>query len=184
MKKKDLKIETKKNNIPKKQSQSKENNTENQAKSKKKMFIEKFNIQKELLNRDDIKSILNELNPGTEENIQQQSDIIFEKLDTYNLGFVKTDDLIKSLISGYENKDADEELVSFYNKLNSILKTKSEEIMFRLKKLQNKYWIKNSKELSSKLKKVIVEITTQQLSDIILDDENIKKKIKKKMYLF
>ena len=178
MKKKDLKIETNKNSIPKNQGQSKEKNAENQAKSKKKIFIEKFNIQKELLNRDDIKIILNELNPGTEENIQAQSDIIFEKLDTYNLGFVKTDDLIKSLISGSENKDADEELVDFYNKLNNILKTKSEEIMYRLKKLQNKYWIKNNKELSSKLKKVIVEITTQQLSDVILDDENIKKKQK------
>ena len=178
MKKKDLKIETGKNASSKNKIQSNENNSENKAKSKKKIFIEKFNIQKELLNRDDIKSILNELNPGTEENIQQQSDIIFEKLDTYNLGFVKTDDLIKSLISGIENKDNDEELVNFYKKLNDILKTKSEEIMYRLKKLQTKQWIKKNPELSSKLKKVIVEITTQQLSDIILDDENIKKKQK------
>ena len=181
MKKKDLKIDTGKNSVPKNKNQSKDNdnnNSENQAKSKKKIFIEKFNIQKELLNRDDIKSILNELNPGTEENIQQQSDIIFEKLDRYNLGFVKTDDLIKNLLSGNENKDNDEELADFYNKLNNILKTKSEEIMYRLKKLQNKEWIKKSPELSSKLKKVIVEITTQQLSDVILDDENIKKKQK------
>ena len=182
MKKKDLKIDTgKRSSAAKDKIQSKDNdnnNSENQAKSKKKIFIEKFNIQKELLNRDDIKSILNELNPGPEENIQQQSDIIFEKLDTYNLGFVKTDDLIKSLISGNENKDGDEELAVFYQKLNNILKTKSEEIMFRLKKLQNKHWIKKSPELSSKLKKVIVEITTQQLTDVILDDENIKKKQK------
>ena len=177
MKKRELKLESSKNNnfsIPNKP----EENSEDQAKSKKKIFIEKFNIQKELLNRDDIKSILNELNPGTEENIQKQSDIIFEKLDTYNLGFVKTDDLMKSLISGYENKDADEELMDFYKKLNNILKTKSEEIMYKLKKLQNRQWIKNNPDLSSKLKKVIVEITTQQLSDIILDDENIKKKQK------
>ena len=178
MKKKDLKIETGKNATSQNKMQSNESNSENKAKSKKKIFIEKFNIQKELLNRDDIKSILNELNPGSEENIQQQSDIIFEKLDTYNLGFVKTDDLIKSLISGNENKDNDEELANFYTKLNNILKTKSEEIMFRLKKLQTKQWIKKNPELSSKLKKVIVEITTQQLSDIILDDENIKKKQK------
>ena len=178
MKKKDLNVESSKSNnfsIPLKQE---ENHSENEAKSKKKIFIEKFNIQKELLNRDDIKSILNELSPGTEENIQKQSDIIFEKLDTYNLGFVKTDDLIKSLISGYENKDADEELMDFYKKLNNILKTKSEEIIYKLKKLQNRQWIKNNPDLSSKLKKVIVEITTQQLSDIILDDENIKKKPK------
>ena len=178
MKKKDLKIETGKNATSQNKMQSNESNSENKAKSKKKIFIEKFNIQKELLNRDDIKSILNELNPGSEENIQQQSDIIFEKLDTYNLGFVKTDDLIKSLISGNENKDNDEELANFYTKLNNILKTKSEEIMFRLKKLQTKQWIKKNPELSSKLKKVIVEITTQQLSDIILDDENNKKKQK------
>ena len=178
MRKKDLKIETGKNAISQNKIQSNENNAENKEKLKKKIFIEKFNIQKELLNRDDIKSILNELNPGTEENIQQQSDIIFEKLDTYNLGFVKTDDLIKSLISGNENKDNDEELSNFYKKLNDILKTKSEEIMYRLKKLQTKQWVKKNPELSSKLKKVIVEITTQQLSDIILDDENIKKKQK------
>ena len=178
MKKKDLKIETGKNAIPQNRNELNENNSEDKAKSKKKIFIEKFNIQKELLNRDDIKSILKELNPGTEENIQQQSDIIFEKLDTYNLGFVKTDDLIKSLISGNENKDNDEELTNFYKQLNDILKTKSEEIMYRLKKLQTKQWIKKNPELSSKLKKVIVEITTQQLSDIILDDENIKKKQK------
>ena len=86
--------------------------------------------------------------------------------------------MIKSLISGNENKDADEDLVEFYKKLNNILKTKSEEIMFRLKKLQTKSWVKNSPDLSSKLKKVILEITTQQLSDVILDDENIKKKQK------
>ena len=169
---------TLKNNISQNQPKSKEKHSENKAKSKKRIFIEKFNIQKELLNRDDIKSILNELSQGTEQNIQKQSDIIFEKLDIYNLGFVKTDDLIKSLISGYENKDADEELMDFYKKLNNILKTKSEEIMYKLKKLQSRQWIKNNPDLNSKLKKVIVDITTKQLTDVILDDENIKKKQK------
>ena len=175
MKKKPLQIETNQNSIPKAQNIPKDGHSKNQAKSKKRKFIEKFNIQKELLNRDDIKSILNELNPGTEEIIQKQSDIIFEKLDVNNLGFVKTDDLINSLISDYENKDADEELVDFYKKLNNILKTKSEEILYKLKKLQTKQWIKNNKDLSSKLKKIIYEITTKQLSDVILEDDNKRK---------
>ena len=175
MKKKPLQIETTHNSIPKAQNIPKDGHSKNQAKSKKRKFIEKFNIQKELLNRDDIKSILNELNPGTEEIIQKQSDIIFEKLDVNNLGFVKTDDLINSLISDYENKDADEELVDFYKKLNNILKTKSEEILYKLKKLQTKQWIKNNKDLSSKLKKIIYEITTKQLSDVILEDDNKRK---------
>ena len=175
MKKKPLQIETAQNSIPKAQNIPKDGHSKNQAKSKKRKFIEKFNIQKELLNRDDIKSILNELNPGTEENIQKQSDIIFEKLDVNNLGFVKTDDLINSLISDYENKDADEELVDFYKKLNNILKTKSEEILYKLKKLRTKQWIKNNKDLSSKLKKIIYEITTKQLSDVILEDDNKRK---------
>ena len=178
MKKKTLQIETSKNSYPVIPIIPKENNSQNQAISKKKKFKEKFNIQKELLNRDDIKIILNQLNPGTEENIQHQSDIIFEKLDTNNLGFVKTDDLIKSLISDFQNKDGDEELVDFYKKLNNMLKTKSEEIMYKLKKLQTKQWIKNNQDLSTKLKKVIYDITTRQLSDIILDDENIRKKQK------
>ena len=175
MKKKPLQIETAQNSIPKAQNIPKDGHSKNQAKSKKRKFIEKFNIQKELLNRDDIKSILNELNPGTEEIIQKQSDIIFEKLDVNNLGFVKTDDLINSLISDYENKDADEELVDFYKKLNNMLKTKSEEILYKLKKLQTKQWIKNNKDLSSKLKKIIYEITTKQLSDVILEDDNKRK---------
>ena len=175
MKKKPLQIETNQNSIPKAQNIPKDGHSKNQAKSKKRKFIEKFNIQKELLNRDDIKSILNELNPGTEEIIQKQSDIIFEKLDVNNLGFVKTDDLINSLISDYENKDADEELVEFYKKLNNMLKTKSEEILYKLKKLQTKQWIKNNKDLSSKLKKIIYEITTKQLSDVILEDDNKRK---------
>ena len=175
MKKKPLQIETAQNSIPKAQNIPKDGHSKNQAKSKKRKFIEKFNIQKELLNRDDIKSILNELNPGTEENIQKQSDIIFEKLDVNNLGFVKTDDLINSLISDYENKDADEELVDFYKKLNNMLKTKSEEILYKLKKLQTKQWIKNNKDLSSKLKKIIYEITTKQLSDVILEIDNKRK---------
>ena len=175
MKKKPLQIETAQNSIPKAQNIPKDGHSKNQAKSKKRKFIEKFNIQKELLNRDDIKSILNELNPGTEEIIQKQSDIIFEKLDVNNLGFVKTDDLINSLISDYENKDADEELVEFYKKLNNMLKTKSEEILYKLKKLQTKQWIKNNKDLSSKLKKIIYEITTKQLSDVILEDDNKRK---------
>jgi hypothetical protein len=175
MKKKPLLIETTHNSIPKAQNIPKDGHSKNQAKSKKRKFIEKFNIQKELLNRDDIKSILNELNPGTEEIIQKQSDIIFEKLDVNNLGFVKTDDLINSLISDYENKDADEELVEFYKKLNNMLKTKSEEILYKLKKLQTKQWIKNNKDLSSKLKKIIYEITTKQLSDVILEDDNKRK---------
>ena len=178
LKKKTLQIETSKNSYPVIPIIPKENNSQNQAISKKKKFKEKFNIQKELLNRDDIKIILNQLNPGTEENIQHQSDIIFEKLDTNNLGFVKTDDLIKSLISDFQNKDGDEELVDFYKKLNNMLKTKSEEIMYKLKKLQTKQWIKNNQDLSTKLKKVIYDITTRQLSDIILDDENIRKKQK------
>ena len=175
MKKKTLQIETAQNSIPKSQNITKDGHSQNQAKSKKRKFIEKFNIQKELLNRDDIKSILNELNPGSEENIQKQSDIIFEKLDVNNLGFVKTDDLINSLISDYENKDADEDLVDFYKKLNNMLKTKSEEILYKLKKLQTKQWIKNNKDLSSKLKKIIYEITTKQLSDVILEDDNKRK---------
>lgn len=175
MKKKPLQIETAQNSIPKSQNITKDGHSQNQAKSKKRKFIEKFNIQKELLNRDDIKSILNELNPGSEENIQKQSDIIFEKLDVNNLGFVKTDDLINSLISDYENKDADEDLVDFYKKLNNMLKTKSEEILYKLKKLQTKQWIKNNKDLSSKLKKIIYEITTKQLSDVILEDDNKRK---------
>ena len=175
MKKKPLQIETTHNSIPKAQNIPKDGHSKNQAKSKKRKFIEKFNIQKELLNRDDIKSILNELNPGTEEIIQKQSDIIFEKLDVNNLGFVKTDDLINSLISDYENKDADEELVEFYKKLNNMLKTKSEEILYKLKKLQTKQWIKNNKDLSSKLKKIIYEITTKQLSDVILEEDNKRK---------
>ena len=119
---------------------------------------------------------MNELNPASEENIQHQSDIIFEKLDKNNLGFVKTDDLIQSLISDNKNMDADEELVDFYKKLNNMLKTKSEEIIFKLKKLQTKQWVKDNQDLSSKLRSIINEISTKQLSDVILDDDNIKKK--------
>ena len=112
---------------------------ESQARTKKKKFTEKFNIQKELLNRDDIKKILYSLNPGDDAKIQTQSDNIFEKLDKNNLGFIKTDDLIKNLLGDFE--DTDEELLEFYKKLNNILRTKSEEIVAKLKKLQTKPWV-------------------------------------------
>ena len=176
MKNLSLEIESIKNSFPHIPNFSEDNHSQNKVKSKKKKFIEKFNIQKELLNRDDIRSILNELNPASEENIQHQSDIIFEKLDKNNLGFVKTDDLIQSLISDNKNMDADEELVDFYKKLNNMLKTKSEEIIFKLKKLQTKQWVKDNQDLSSKLRSIINEISTKQLSDVLLDDDNIKKK--------
>ena len=176
MKNLSLEIESIKNSFPQIPNFSEDNHSQNKVKSKKKKFIEKFNIQKELLNRDDIRSILNELNPASEENIQHQSDIIFEKLDKNNLGFVKTDDLIQSLISDNKNMDADEELVDFYKKLNNMLKTKSEEIIFKLKKLQTKQWVKDNQDLSSKLRSIINEISTKQLSDVLLDDDNIKKK--------
>ena len=143
---------------------------ESQARTKKKKFTEKFNIQKELLNRDDIKKILYSLNPGDDAKIQTQSDNIFEKLDKNNLGFIKTDDLIKNLLGDFE--DTDEELLEFYKKLNNILRTKSEEIVAKLKKLQTKLWVTkdNQKNLYTKINKIIYEITTQQLSDIIFDE--------------
>lgn len=147
---------------------------ENQAKTKKKKFTEKFNIQKELLNRDDIKIILRQLNQGGSElDIQKQSDKIFEKLDKNNLGFVTTDDLMRSLVDGEGEEDTDEELVQFLKTLNNMLKTKSEEILGRLKKLQTKPWIKNNKGLAEKLRKVIYEVSTQRLSDVDFD-ENVK----------
>ena len=104
-------------------------------------------------------------------------DLIFEKLDKNNLGYVKTNDLIKNLITQGKNNE-DEELNSFYQNLNDILLTKSEEILFKLKQLQERPWIQQSKKnFKEKLKTIIYQISTQQLNDIDIESDESDEEI-------
>ena len=126
-----------------------------EAKSKRRQLKKKFNIDKD--KSIDIENENNDLN--------EQSKKLLNKLDKDNLGYVETDDFVEEIINRNE-KSIDDEFSLFYKKINENLFTKSEEIIQKLKKLKNKKWIKEKQNFLESIEIIINLISNGNLYEI------------------
>ena len=120
-----------------------------EAKAKRRQFKDKFNIDKEKLNKEDIITILSSIEPEINESIdiEQFSKKLLKKLDTNNDGYVNTNDLIEEIVNRNEELIKDE-FYEFFKTINEILKSKSEDIIKKLRRLQSRKWVIEKKNLS------------------------------------
>ena len=147
-----------------------------EAKAKRRQFKTKFNIDKEKLNETDIINIINSIEKNKNEklDVEKVSKKLMNKLDINNNGYVKTNDLIEEIVM--RNGDLiEDELTLFYKKINEILLSKSEEIILKLRKLQNKDWVKLNENYIPIIENIINMISEQNFYDFenqILDFSN------------
>ena len=145
-----------------------------EAKAKRRQFKTKFNIDKEKLNETDIINIINSIEKKKNEklDVEKVSKKLMNKLDINNNG--KTNDLIEEIVM--RNGDLiEDELTLFYKKINEILLSKSEEIILKLRKLQNKDWVKLNENYIPIIENIINMISEQNFYDFenqILDFSN------------
>ena len=144
-----------------------------ETKIKSEQFKQKFSITKDILNEEDIEQILNLMKMEGQDDKKYVSKKILQELDKNNLGYVNTTDFIEEVLSRRIKKNEDE-LSEFYKKIYEQLQTKSEDIISRLKRLENVEWLKQNKKYSENIEKIIRIITERRLYDI--DSKLIKEK--------
>ena len=128
----------------------------------------KFNIDKEKLNQQDIITIMKAIdieNKEKENNIIEQSKKLFKELDKKKLGYVNTNDFIEEIINRNDGLIIDE-FSEFFQKINESLQTKIEEIILKLKKIQNKNWVMNNRKFLSSIESIISIISNGNLYDL------------------
>ena len=128
----------------------------------------KFNIDKEKLNQQDIITIMKAIdieNKEKENNIIEQSKKLFKELDKKKLGYVNTNDFIEEIINRNDSLIIDE-FSEFFQKINESLQTKIEEIILKLKKIQNKNWVMNNRKFLSSIESIISIISNGNLYDL------------------
>ena len=137
-----------------------------EAKSKRRQLKKKFNIDKDKLNEEDLVKLMTSIDIENENNdLNEQSKKLLNKLDKDNLGYVETDDFVEEIINRNE-KSIDDEFSLFYKKINENLFTKSEEIIQKLKKLKNKKWIKEKQNFLESIEIIINLISNGNLYEI------------------
>ena len=145
-----------------------------EAKSKRRQLKAKFNIDKDKLNEQDIVKIMTAMDLETKDkgNVVEQSKKLLQNMDKGNLGYVNTYDFIEEIINRNDELIQDEFTI-FYKKINKYLYTKSEEIIIRLKELQNKPFLKGKINLTKSIESIINVISSGNLYDI--DSQMISK---------
>jgi hypothetical protein len=145
-----------------------------EAKSKRRQLKAKFNIDKDKLNEQDIVKIMTamDLEMKDKGNVVEQSKKLLQNMDKGNLGYVNTYDFIEEIINRNDELIQDEFTI-FYKKINKYLYTKSEEIIIRLKELQNKPFLKGKINLTKSIESIINVISSGNLYDI--DSQMISK---------
>ena len=138
-----------------------------EAKSKRRQLKVKFNIDKDKLNEQDILKIMTAIDLEVKDNgnVVEQSKKLLKKIDKDNLGYVNTNDFIEEIINRNDDLIQDE-FTLFYKKINENLYTKSEEIILRLKKLQNKPFLTGKPNLTKSIEVIINVISSGNLYDI------------------
>ena len=147
-----------------------------EAKAKRRQFKAKFNIDKEKLNKDDIITILTSIESEINESIDidQFSKKLLIKLDTNNDGYVNTNDLIEEIVNRNEALIEDE-FFEFFKTINEILKSKSEDIIKKLRRLESKKWIIENKTFIPVIEKIINTIAEKNIYDIENEQIDISK---------
>ncbi len=145
-----------------------------EAKSKRRQLKAKFNIDKDKLNEQDIVKIMTAMDLETKDkgNVVEQSKKLLQNMDKGNLGYVNTYDFIEEIINRNDELIQDEFTI-FYKKINKYLSTKAEEIIVRLKELQNKPFLKGKINLTKSIESIINVISSGNLYDI--DSQMISK---------
>ena len=142
-----------------------------EAKSKRRQLKKKFNIDKAKLNEEDLVKLMTSIDIENENNdLNEQSKKLLNKLDKDNLGYVETDDFVEEIINRNE-KSIDDEFSLFYKKINENLFTKSEEIIQKLKKIKNKKWIKEKQNFLDSIEIIINLINLYEIDHIIGKNE-------------
>ena len=138
-----------------------------EAKAKRRQFKTKFNIDKDLLSEKDIISIITsiESSKNGKLNVGELSKKLMNKLDKEKKGYVKTNDLIEEMVSRNEELIEDE-FFDFFKKINEILQSKSEDIIIKLRKLQEKNWVIEKQTYVPLIEYIINVVAEQNFYDI------------------
>lgn len=151
--------------------------TSAEALSKRRKFVEAFKLTSERLSKRNITTILKAMYSQSDEeliNIEETAEKLFNDLDKTKQGYVATSDLIEKLISTTETDDEDD-VSDIYNKINKVLHTKSEDIIAKLKVLQQRQWIVKSNEFKESIEFIVKTITEEHLFE--LDTMEFKQKV-------
>ncbi len=138
-----------------------------EAKAKRRQFKTKFNIDKDLLSEKDIISIITsiESSKNGKLNVGELSKKLMNKLDKEKKGYVKTNDLIEEMVNRNEELIEDE-FFDFFKKINEILQSKSEDIIIKLRKLQEKNWVIEKQTYVPLIEYIINVVAEQNFYDI------------------
>lgn len=140
-----------------------------EAQAKRRKFRAKFKITKEKLNKDDILSIIKAMNANLSDptiNYEEIAKKIIEDLDKHKQGYVETNDLIEQLILRETLTNIVDDYTDIYVKINEALHTKSEDIIVKLKHLQNKKWISETAKFNENIDFIIKTITEENLYEL------------------
>ena len=151
--------------------------TSAEALSKRRKFVEAFKLTSERLTKRNITTILKAMYANEDDeliNIEERADKLFNDLDKSKQGYVATSDLIEKLLST-PDADDDDDFSDIYNKINKVLHTKSEDIIAKLKFLQQREWIQRVPEYKDSIEFIVKTITEEHLFE--LDATEFKQKV-------
>lgn len=106
-------------------------------------------------------------------NVEETAEKLFNDLDKTKQGYVETVDLIEKLLSNGTHEVDD--VTDIYNKISNVLHTKSEDIIAKLKQLQQRHWIARSTEFKDSIEFIVKTITEEHLFE--LDAGDFKQKV-------
>ena len=106
-------------------------------------------------------------------NVEETAEKLFNDLDKTKQGYVETVDLIEKLLSNGTHEVDD--VTDIYNKISNVLLTKSEDIIAKLKQLQQRHWIVRSTEFKDSIEFIVKTITEEHLFE--LDAADFKQKV-------
>lgn len=151
--------------------------TSAEALSKRRKFVEAFKLTSERLTKRNITTILKAMYTNEDDeliNIEERADKLFNELDKCKQGYIATSALIEKLLSTTDASVVDD-FSDIYNKINRVLHTKSEDIISKLKTLQQRGWIQCVPEYKESIEFIVKTITEEHLFE--LDTTEFKQKV-------
>ncbi len=128
-------------------------------------FKEKKNVKFEDKNNKQNNKIVKKSIKNGKLNIGELSKKLMNKLDKEKKGYVKTNDLIEEMVNRNEEL-IENEFFDFFKKINEILQSKSEDIIIKLRKLQEKNWVIEKQTYVPLIEYIINVVAEQNFYDI------------------